>query len=43
MCIDCRYAEKVEKRLVCMCEESRYCYEHVPKFFVCDEYKPNEE
>ena len=42
MCRDCKYALKDGNRLICMCEKSEEQYEHVPKNYVCDGYKPNE-
>lgn len=43
MCKDCKYVIKDGKKLICMCEESKSQYEHVPKDFVCDEYEPEEQ
>lgn len=41
MCEDCKYVSK-DKKLQCMNQESEECYKYVSKYFVCDEYEPQE-
>ena len=42
MCEDCVNAVKDGNRLICMCEQAENQYKYVSKYYVCDEYKPNE-